>query len=91
VYDPGVVCSLDSGCDLGDDRRHFVPGEWSPGLGVPLEDFAICPLDGKKMETVVRLADFDGIDDVRVLYAGAVSGLADKAGNSRFILTQLFP
>jgi hypothetical protein len=43
------------------------------------------------METVVSFADLDGVDDIGVLYACAVPGLANKAGNSRFILTELFP
>jgi len=82
----GFVRSLNAGCYLRNDRSDFIDGQWGVLLGVSFEYLSLRPFDGEKVQPIICLPDFDGLDDVRVSYSCAVFRFTDEAGNSGLIL-----
>src|SRR5690349_20727752 len=75
--------------DLAHDGAHFVDRQRPLLLGVLLEDVARRPLDGEEMHPRFGFADLDRPNDVWMLYALAVAGLAQEAGDRGAVLPQL--
>jgi len=89
VDDVCVVSCLHAGSDLADDVGHDVHRQGSVLLGVLIQNFPAGPLDGEKMQPILRLPDFDRLHDIGVLDPGSVFGFPEEARNRSTVLPEL--
>lgn len=90
MNDVRIMRRLNAGGDLADDVGDDFFWQRCVLLRETLENFSRRPFDGQEMQTIFRLTDFNGAHHVGMLDAGPVFRFAQKPGDRRFVLTELF-
>jgi hypothetical protein len=89
VNDLRSMSSLNSCTNLRDDDRGFFTGKWRIYARVFLEEIASGPLDSKKMQPILGLADFYGAHHVGVLHTSSVLRFSYETSDGSLVVPKL--